>query len=67
MAAATVLFLLLRFMLATENRRRDAAQRDDTYDEVYFTHVNEDGSTVEKRVDRVCFLLPDNQLPLMSI
>jgi hypothetical protein len=50
--ASVILLLVLRFMLASENRRRDAEQRDDKYDEVFVTQVR-DGTTVEKKVDRV--------------
>jgi hypothetical protein len=40
-------------MLATENKRRDAAEHDDRYDEVYMAHKKEDGTFEEKRIDRV--------------
>ncbi len=40
-------------MLATENKRRDVNRHDDTYDEVYVTHVNADGTTEERKVDKV--------------
>lgn len=52
--------LLLRFMLASENKRRDAEQRDEKYDEVYVTQVR-DGITVEKKVDRAFLDLTDQQ------
>lgn len=61
MGVSALLFLVLRFMLAAENKRRDAAQRDDSYDDVYLTHVDEDGTTVEKRVDRAFLDLTDIQ------
>lgn len=44
---------MLRVLLVAENKRRDAEQHDDKYDDVYMNHVLPDGSTVEKRVDRV--------------
>ncbi len=40
-------------MLATENKRRDMNQHDDTYDDVYVTHVNADGTTEKRKVDKV--------------
>lgn len=40
-------------MLQSENRRRDAEKRDDSYDDVYLTQELSDGTKAEKRVDRV--------------
>lgn len=40
-------------MLAAENKKRDAEKRDDKYDDVYLPQVQADGTTVEKKVDRV--------------
>lgn len=57
MFVSALLLIILRFVLAAENKRRDRAQHDDTYDDVYLTHVKEDGTTEEKRVDRVCLSL----------
>lgn len=51
---SALLLLLLRFMLARENKRRDMATHDETFDAVYVSHVNADGTTVEKKVDKVC-------------
>jgi len=49
-----VLMFLLRTMLALENKRRDAEQREtDEYDDVYVTIKGKDGTVVEKKVDRV--------------
>lgn len=45
--------LVLRTMLALENKRRDAEQRDETYDDVYIKTKLDDGTMVEKHVDRV--------------
>ncbi|KAJ3517410.1 hypothetical protein NLJ89_g522 [Agrocybe chaxingu] len=56
-----MLMLLLRFMLASENKNRDAEKRDDTYDDVYITEVTTDGKTIEKRVDRAFLDLTDIQ------
>lgn len=52
-----ILILLLRFMLAAENKRREAEPYDDTYDEVYIVVSDADGNATEKKVDKVCALL----------
>ncbi|KAK0196739.1 major facilitator superfamily domain-containing protein [Armillaria mellea] len=59
--ASGILLLILRFMLATENKRRDMNQHDDTYDHVYVTHVNADGTTEERKVDKAFLDLTDIQ------
>lgn len=46
---SAALLLVLRFMLASENRRRDTEQRDGQYDDVYVKQ----GSNVETKVDKV--------------
>ena len=55
-AGSAITALVLRFYLAAENKRRDAEPHDDAYDAVYVTGVTEDGSQIEKKVDRVSFL-----------
>ena len=40
-------------MLQSENKRRDAEKRDDSYDDVYLTQELADGTKTEKRVDKV--------------
>jgi len=60
---SAALLLVLRFMLSSENRRRDAARRDKKYDEVYVTQIK-DGATVEKKVDRVRACLNRHTVPL---
>ena len=52
-AGSAITALVLRFYLAAENKRRDAESYDNTYDAVYLTQVMEDGSQIEKKVDRV--------------
>lgn len=47
-----ILILVLRFMLAAENKRRDAEPYDDKYDNVCVLR-EVDGKTVELRVDKV--------------
>ncbi|SJL00803.1 related to permease of the major facilitator superfamily [Armillaria ostoyae] len=59
--ASGILLLILRFMLATENKRRDANRHDGTYDEAYVTHVNADGTTEERKVDKAFLDLTDIQ------
>jgi len=52
MGASAILLLILRSMLAAENKRRDREQHDDTFDDVYVTHI-EDGKEVRKKVEKV--------------
>lgn len=61
MGVSLLLFLVLRYMLAAENKKRDAMKPDDTYDNVYITHVKPDGTTEEKRIDRAFLDLTDIQ------
>lgn len=59
MVVSAIIMVVLRFMLAAENKLRDAvgtATADDGYDDVYITDLNDDGSKLEKHVDRVSFL-----------
>ncbi|KAL0946783.1 hypothetical protein HGRIS_012956 [Hohenbuehelia grisea] len=60
-AVSGILLLILRAMLAMENKRRDMEQHDDSFDDVYLTHVEADGKTVEKKVDRAFLDLTDRQ------
>jgi hypothetical protein len=55
--AAGVALVILRFMLATENKKRENETYDDKYDKVYIT----DEAGVEKRVDRTLLDLTDKQ------
>ncbi|KAL0066481.1 hypothetical protein AAF712_006524 [Marasmius tenuissimus] len=55
--ASAVLMWVLRWMLARENKKRDMETRDDTYDNVFITHVNADGTTEQKQVDKVSLTL----------
>ena len=48
-----ILFLIIRYMLAAENKRRDQEPPDDTYDDVYIEIITEDGKRVQKKVDKV--------------
>ncbi|KAF9469334.1 major facilitator superfamily domain-containing protein [Collybia nuda] len=53
--------LTLRFMLAMENKKRDAEKRDDKYDDVYISQAQADGTTIERKVDRAFLDLTDIQ------
>jgi len=55
-----LLILLLRFMLASENKRRDT-EKNDKFDEIYIPQELPDGSVIEKRVDRAFLDLTDIQ------
>ena len=56
---AALLLLILRFILSTENKRREGSTHDGTYDDVHVSHVNDDGTTQEKKVDKVIFIASD--------
>ncbi|KAH7913605.1 MFS general substrate transporter [Hygrophoropsis aurantiaca] len=56
-----LLLLLLRVMLARENRKRDAEPIDETYDEMYIERITEDGKRVEVKVDKEFLDLTDRQ------
>ena len=51
----TCIFLLfaIRVLLARENKRRDAEPRDDSYDDVHFMKMDEDGDRVLVKVSKV--------------
>ncbi|KAL0574692.1 hypothetical protein V5O48_007277 [Marasmius crinis-equi] len=59
--ASAVLLFILRYMLDRENKKRDTETRDETYDNVYITHVGPDGITEQKRVDKAFLDLTDVQ------
>lgn len=50
--ASAVLILALRFLLAAENKRRNAEQPDEKYDDAYLTDAA-GGKAGEARVDKV--------------
>ena len=56
-----LLILLLRFMLARENRRRETEQKDERHDVVFIIQELADGTMVEKKVDRAFLDLTDLQ------
>ncbi|KAG6820635.1 hypothetical protein H0H93_013834, partial [Arthromyces matolae] len=49
---SALLLFILRTHLSRENKRRDDEQHDGKYDDVYLTHVEKDGTTVEVKVDK---------------
>lgn len=48
-----MILLVIRYLLAKENKRREAEPADDTYDDVYMNIVDADGKTVESKVAKV--------------
>lgn len=48
----------IRYILANENRRRDAEaeMRSDDFGETYIEEVLADGTTVDKKVDKVIYI-----------
>jgi len=55
------LLLMIRFVLARENKRRDSEPPDETYDEVYVTRETPDGKKVEVKVAKEFLDLTDKQ------
>ena len=55
MFVGAILLLILRFMLAAENKKRDAGPSDTTFDEVYLSGPVDDSSSTSslKKVDKV--------------
>ncbi|KAH8092231.1 MFS general substrate transporter [Cristinia sonorae] len=56
-----LLLLVIRYILAAENKRRDQEPVDDTYDDVYIEVLNADGEKVQKKVDKEYLDLTDVQ------
>jgi hypothetical protein len=54
-----IIALIIRFNLARENKRRDAAGTHDNYDDVYLTSAKEDGTTAKRHIDRAFLDLTD--------
>ena len=52
------LLLIIRYVLSTENKRRDREQldKDDNYDDVYIERVGKDGQVERVKVDKVNFI-----------
>ena len=47
------LLLTIRYVLSSENKRRDNEPVDDTYDDVYIEKLGKDGQTERIKVDKV--------------
>ena len=47
------LLLTIRYVLSSENKRRDNEPIDDSYDDVYIEKVGKDGQTERIKVDKV--------------
>lgn len=50
---SAALLLVLRYMLAKENERRDAQGPNDPWDNAFVAVEQKDGTIIEKPVDRV--------------
>ncbi|KAF8633855.1 hypothetical protein AX15_001226 [Amanita polypyramis BW_CC] len=59
--AAAVTILVLRFVVAHENNKRDREVRDDKYDDVYIKKELPDGTITEVKVDKAFLDLTDKQ------
>ena len=52
--ASICLLFTIRVVLSRENKRREAEPRNDAYDNVFLTKIDQDGKRVEMRVSKVC-------------
>ncbi|KAJ7085782.1 major facilitator superfamily domain-containing protein [Mycena belliarum] len=57
--ASALLLVVIRFVYATENKRRNNSAEKDSFDEYYLTEIQADGTTLEKKVDREFLDLTD--------
>lgn len=53
-----VLLLVIRCVLARENKRRDREPKDTKYDSVFVEIMLADGTKVERRVEKVSDVAP---------
>ncbi|TFK33346.1 MFS general substrate transporter [Crucibulum laeve] len=60
-ACCMALLLIIRYVLSTENKRRDAEPIDDTYDDVYMKRKGKDGVVEKVKVDKEFLDLTDIQ------
>jgi hypothetical protein len=51
--ASALLLLIIRYVYDAENKRRATIADKDSYDEYYISEVQADGTTLDKKVDRV--------------
>ncbi|KAJ7286130.1 major facilitator superfamily domain-containing protein [Mycena rebaudengoi] len=54
-----ILLLVIRFVYAAENKRRENSAEKDVFDEYYIPQIQADGTTIEKKVDREFLDLTD--------
>ena len=47
------LLLIIRFILSSENKRRDQEPPDETYDDVYIDRIGKDGEVHKVKVEKV--------------
>ena len=47
------LLLTIRFVLSSENKRRDREQLDESYDDVYIERIGKDGEVERVKVEKV--------------
>jgi MFS transporter, ACS family, allantoate permease len=47
------ILLIIRYVLSTENKRRDREQLVDTYDDIHIERMGEDGQIEKVKVDKV--------------
>jgi ACS family allantoate permease-like MFS transporter len=50
------LLLIIRYVLSTENKRRDQEQLDNSYDDIYIERMGKDGQVERVKVDKVNYL-----------
>lgn len=50
-----ILLLMIRGLLARENKLREAEPRDDAYDDMWIQVPDADGKLVSRRIDKVQF------------
>lgn len=53
-AACPMILIVIRYLLAKENRRRDSEPVDGNYDDVYIAITDGDGMKVARKVEKVC-------------
>ena len=47
------ILLIIRYVLSTENERRDNEQLVDSYDDIYIERIGKDGQVEKVKVDKV--------------
>ncbi|KAJ7685465.1 major facilitator superfamily domain-containing protein [Mycena polygramma] len=57
--ASALLLIIIRYVYASENKRRETAADKDNYDDYYITEFQDDGTTIERKVDREFLDLTD--------